>query len=101
MGTIVFSLCALTYAVLSLAAGMTWQRLLHWSGELLLVIGVLLAAKGISDVRREWTLRPGIWGKIGEIRAHAVAFLWACWNWVVKWTWLARCLHLHLTAPAR
>lgn len=95
VGTIVLCLCALAFVVLSLAAGMTWERLLHWTGELLLVIGVLLAAKGISDVRREWTSRPGIWGRIREIRAHAVAFLWACWNWIVKWTWLARLLHLH------
>lgn len=58
MGTIVVCLCVLACAVLSLAAGMTWQRLLHWTGELLLILGVLLAAKGISDVRREWTRLP-------------------------------------------
>jgi hypothetical protein len=60
MGTIVVRLCVLAGAMLRLAAGMTSQKLLHWTGELLLILGVLLAAKGISDVRREWTRLPGL-----------------------------------------
>ncbi len=33
--------------------------MLHWAGTGFLVTGVLVAAQGISDVRREWTGRPG------------------------------------------
>lgn len=66
------------------ACGRTWDSVLHWSGEALLVIGVLLAAKGIADVRREWTALPGIAGKM---RGH--------WNWLLKQiSGLARILHL-------
>ena len=42
--------------------GATWDDLLHWAGELLLISGIVLAAWGISDVRREWTQLPGFWG---------------------------------------
>ena len=103
MGTIVLCLGALAGAVISLAAGMTWQRLLHRTGELLLTIGVLLAAKGISDVRREWTRLPGLTKSAmllaRSARDSVVSFLWLCWNRrLEEWPWLARLgLRLHQT----
>lgn len=51
-------------AIAALAYGVTWKTVLHWSGESLLVIGILFAAKGIMDVRREWTALPGISGRM-------------------------------------
>jgi hypothetical protein len=95
MGTVVLCLGALASAVISLAAGMTWQRLLHWIGELLLILGVLLAAKGISDVRREWTRLPGLTKSAmllaRSARDSVVSFLWLCWNRrLEEWPWLAR-----------
>jgi hypothetical protein len=101
IGAIVLSLCVVASAVLSLAAGMTWQRLLHWAGELLLVLGVLLAAKGIRDVRREWTRLPGITKsadlKLEIVSDRAVSFLWLSWNRrVQKWPRLAERLHLRI-----
>jgi hypothetical protein len=66
------------------AYGVAWGPVLHWGGELLLVVGILLAAKGISDVRREWTSLPGITGKLRS-----------CWNWTLKQVPLiVRVLHL-------
>jgi hypothetical protein len=50
-----FVFCA---AVIALVLGLGWKGLLHWTGELLLLGGISLAAKGISDVRREWTGAP-------------------------------------------
>jgi hypothetical protein len=95
MGTIVLCLFALAFAVTGLAAGMTWERLLHWTGELLLISGVLLAAKGISDVRREWTRLPGFEKSamllFRSVLDPVVSFLWLCWNRrLEKWPWLVR-----------
>jgi len=104
MRTFVVFLVFFAVVLVLLALGLTWKGLLHWTGELLLLLGILLAVKGISDVRREWTGRPGIWRsvkhKVQSIRVRAAAFLWVRWNRVVeKWAWLARWLHLrsHLT----
>lgn len=95
---IVLVLIALLAVPLALAGGLSWRGLLRWTGELLLIIGIALAAKGISDVRREWTGLPGIWGRIKQIaqaiRVRAASVLWARWNWVLKWEWLAKRLHL-------
>ncbi len=75
-------------AVIALVLGLGWKGLLHWTGELLLIIGISLAAKGISDVRREWTGRPGIWTRAQQItqlaRARAASFLWLRWNRAVE-----------------
>jgi hypothetical protein len=101
MGMVMLGLVVLATIVLSLAAGMAWRRLLHWAGELLLIIGVVLAAKGISDVRREWTSLPGI-SKSALLKAHAarngvVSFLWLRWNrGVERWPRLAGRLGLHV-----
>ena len=74
--------------------GATWDDLLHWAGELLLISGIVLAAWGISDVRREWTQLPGFWGSIEwktrAMRAHAATTVWRTWNR------FARPLHLRL-----
>lgn len=99
IGTIVLVLVALLAAVIALALGLTWKGLLHWTGELLLVIGIALAAVGISDVRSEWTRLPGIRGRVQQaaqtIQARAISFMWARWNRAVgKWPRLARRLHL-------
>ncbi len=103
MGTIVLCLFALAFAVTGLAAGMTWERLVHWTGGLLLISGVLLAAKGISDVRREWTGLPGITKSVmlryRSVSGPVVSFLWLCWNRRLEgWPWLARLgLRIHQT----
>jgi hypothetical protein len=96
-----FVFCA---AVIALVLGLGWKGLLHWTGELLLLGGISLAAKGISDVRREWTGRPGIWTRAQQItqlaRVGAASFLWLRWNRAVeKWPQLAKRLRLriHLT----
>jgi hypothetical protein len=98
MAAILFALLGLMALVLARAAGLSWQGILHWTGELLLVLGILLAAKGISDVRREWTGLPGFWGatkqKAQVVRARAASLMWAAWNRIVKWAWLAKPLHL-------
>lgn len=104
MAAIMSLLITLLWVVLARAAGLGWKGVLHWTGELLLIIGILLAAMGISDVRREWTGRPGFWGSINQ-KAHAfgvraASFLWVRWNRAVeKWPRLAKWLHLriHLT----
>jgi hypothetical protein len=88
--TIMLVLIVLSWVVIARASGLTWKGLLHWTGELLLLIGIGLAAMGISDVRREWTRRPGIRGSVKQksqaIRVRAAARLWVAWNWIVKWT---------------
>jgi hypothetical protein len=93
MGTIVIVLIALLAAVIALALGLTWKGLLHWTGELLLIIGISLAARGISDVRREWTARQGLLGSAKQFtrarRAWAASRLWTAWNWIVKRGWFA------------
>ena len=104
MGTIMLVLVVLLAAVIALALGLTWKGLLHWTGELLLIVGIALAAVGISDVRREWTRRPGFWGTTKQnfqaIRTQAGGFLWLHWNRAMeRWPRLAKRLHLrvHLT----
>jgi hypothetical protein len=104
MAVIVFGLLTGLGALLALAAGLSWKGLLHWTGELLLLLGISLAAKGISDVRREWTHFAGFWGstrqKVLRIRTRAGSFLWLRWNRALeRRPMLARRLHLriHLT----
>jgi len=84
-----FAFCAI---VVPLAAGVAWTRVLHWIGVALLIIGILLAAKGISDVRREWTQLPGIGGQIRQrtegTRVRTAALVRKSWNWVVRETLL-------------
>ena len=84
MGTIMLVLVALLAAVIALALGLTLKGLLHWTGELLLLVGIVLAAVDISDVRSEWTRLPDIWGRVQQaaqtIHAHAGSFMWARWN---------------------
>jgi hypothetical protein len=98
MGPLVLALMVLAYVVVGRAAGLAWKTLLHWAGESLLIVGILLAAKGISDVRREWTGLPGIWGtakqKAHLVRARATSLMWAGWNRIVRWGWLAKRLNL-------
>jgi hypothetical protein len=101
MGTIVLVLIVLLGAVVTLAAGLTWKGLLHWTGELPLLLGISLAAKGISDVRREWTQLPGTWGsakqKALRIRGRGASFLWLHWNRALEqWPALARRLRLRI-----
>ena len=66
MGSVVLALTVPAYVVVGRAAGLTWKTLLHWAGEILLIAGILLAAKDISDVRREWTGLPGIWANVRQ-----------------------------------
>jgi hypothetical protein len=98
MGPIVLILVVLFTAVIALALGLTWKGLLHWTGELLLIIGILLAAIGISDVRREWTRLPGIRGRAAQgmrtIQALVVSWAWEQWNRFAERTWLGRWLGL-------
>jgi hypothetical protein len=101
MGTIVLALVTLLAAVIALALGLNWEHLLHWTGELLLIIGIVLAAKGISDVRREWTQLPGAWGSVRQealrIGARAASFIWLRWNRALeRWPVLARRLRLRV-----
>jgi hypothetical protein len=44
----------------------TLRTMLHLAGTGFLLAGVLLAAKGISDVRREWTGAPGTTGTLSR-----------------------------------
>lgn len=69
IGGVVGFLAAAAGSVLALAAGMPWERLLHWGGESLVLLGICLAAKGISDVRRTWTALPGLaaWVRAGVL----------------------------------
>jgi len=101
MGTIGLALVMLPAAVIAVDLGLTWEGLLHWTGELLLIIGIALAAKGISDVRREWTQLPGAWGSARQealrIRGRAASFLWLRWNRALeRWPVLARRLRLRV-----
>lgn len=99
MGTIVLALVALLATLIALALGLTWKGLLHWTGELLLIIGIALAAVGISDVRSEWTRLPGIRGRVQQaaqtIQARTASSVWSLWNRAVgKWPRLAKLLYL-------
>jgi hypothetical protein len=93
------ALLAFCAAVIFLLLGSGWERLLHWVGEILLVIGIWLAAIGISKVRRVWTRQPGIWALTKQIartcRGRSAARMWAAWNWIAHRHWLA---WLHLPA---
>jgi len=107
MGPVVLALMVLLYIVAGRAAGLTWKTLLHWAGEALLLVGILLAALGISEVRREWTLLPGFWGtmkqKVQVTQTRVASFLWLRWNLAVeRWPGLAKRLHMriHLTPKA-
>jgi hypothetical protein len=103
MGVVIITLVVLLVVVIWRAAGLNWKGLLHWTGELLLLLGIGLAAKGISDVRREWTSRPGMWRSIMQVRRRAVSVLWLWWDQAVMgFGRLAKWLHLrvHQTAVA-
>jgi len=88
MAVVMLYLMTLLAAVIALSLRPGWKGLLHWAGEMLLIIGIGLAARGISDVRREWTRRPGAWGTITQqvhlIRGHSASFLWLMWNRAVE-----------------
>jgi hypothetical protein len=104
MATVCICLGSVYWIVVALGLGMKWERLLHWSGEALLVVGVLLAAKGISDVRREWTRRPGIQSSVAQaaksVRDRAVAAGRDRWHrFVDGWPRVARWLGLHPQRP--
>lgn len=98
MGTVVLSLLAVLALVLARAAELPWRGVLHWTGEVLLVVGILLAAKGISDVRREWTGLPGMRGRAAQamraIRLSLASWAWERWNRFAEKNWLARRLGL-------
>ena len=100
MGSVVLALTVLAYVVVGRAAALTWKTLLHWAGEILLIAGILLAAKGISDVRRDWTGRPGISGRVRQtariVGAWIAASMWLRWNRALEaLPRLAKLLHLH------
>jgi hypothetical protein len=96
--TVVLVLAVFLAAVTALAYGLTWKGLLHWTGELLLITGILLAAIGISDVRREWTGLPGIRGRAAQrmraIQALFVSWAWEQWNRFAERTWFGQWLGL-------
>jgi hypothetical protein len=100
IGPIILALTILLYIVLTRASALTWKGTLHWAGEALLIAGIMLAAVGISDVRREWTGLPGIRGRTAQamraIRARAASWAWDRWNRFAEKNWLARRLGLPL-----
>jgi hypothetical protein len=97
MGLIVLIQVTIIAAQASLSRGVAWKDLLHWAGEVLLIAGIALAAKGVSDVRREWTSQPGLLGSLAQMRPRASARLWAWWNKVVeRWPDLAERLRVHI-----
>jgi len=80
--------------VIFLGSGRGVDRLLHWSGETLLVTGILMAAKGISDVRRAWTKLPG-WSGILAAQAkgkrdQGARSLWSAWNVLADRRWISQ-----------
>jgi hypothetical protein len=100
VGAVVLLLLLLLGLVLARAGGLGWTGILHWSGELLLITGIGLAAVGISDVRHEWTKLPGIRGRTAQamraIRARVASWAWDRWNRFAEKNWLARRLGLPL-----
>ena len=60
------------------------SNVLRYAGFAFELAGLLLAAKGIGDVRREWTQLPGIWGHTKALATRFVGALirkfWAAWN---------------------
>jgi hypothetical protein len=99
LGILAFFVASVALAV-AFAAGLPFRGFLHWTGELLLIIGISLAAWGISDVRREWTQRPGVWRSIQTKAQPIASVLWVRWNRALeRWPVLAKRLHLriHLT----
>jgi hypothetical protein len=105
---VLYNLIALrtfVWLILSLTAGMKWGRMLHWSGEGLLTISVLLAAKGISDVRRQWAQQPGIRGSMVKrtkrVTDKCAELFWLCKNrFVERLPGLARLLRLRVHRTA-
>jgi hypothetical protein len=96
MGLILPTMLTMAGSTAARTQGVTGPGILHWAGELLLVLGVILAAKGISDVRREWTSRPGIWGRTREVARPRIGLARARWYRFVGRSRLAQRLHLHL-----
>lgn len=95
------------WAIVSLPAGMKWERFLHWTGEALLAAGVLLAAKGISDVRRQWVPQQLGIKKSAEMwvssrAAKCTAVFWHCWDRSIgKWPRLTKFFHLSKRSTIR
>ena len=102
LGILVAYVAAVALAV-AFAAGLPYRGFLHWTGELLLITGISLAAWGISKVRREWTLRPGLWDHVQAVRARTASSFWVRWNRALeRWPQFAKWLHLHgHSTPAR
>jgi hypothetical protein len=94
MRRIVVSLAVQLAIVIALGSGLSLHGLLHWSGEALLVTGILMAAKGISDVRSAWTEIPGWYGvtasRLRKTRDVGARAFWSSWNAVAMHRWLAR-----------
>src|SRR6266567_3767730 len=73
IAAVVAVLLAVLVAVVALAAGLSWERLLHFAAVVLLLAGILAAAKGIRDVRLAWTSLPGLAGRLAWLEAHLLA----------------------------
>ncbi len=71
IAAVVAVLLAVLVAVVALAAGLSWERLLHFAAVVLLLAGILAAAKGIRDVRLAWTSLPGLAGRLATARERA------------------------------
>ncbi len=77
---------------LAVAFGAVATSILHWTGVVLLVAGIGLAAKGISDVRRDWTGQPGIGGSLRQVRTRTTRELWRWRNCLAGQQRMARLL---------
>ncbi len=60
------------------------MAILGWMGGAFQLLGVLLAAKGISDVRQQWTDLPGIWTRVNQVflrfSNNITGLFWKAWN---------------------
>ena len=79
----------LAYA-LAAAYGAATGSILRWTGEVLLLAGIGMAAKGIHDVRREWTGRPGIWAGAQRAGRRISGPFWKWWNRLAAYLKLPR-----------
>jgi hypothetical protein len=94
MRRVIVILMVLLAIVIFLGSGQGVDRLLHWSGETLLATGILMAAKGISDVRRAWTKLPG-WSGILAAQAkgrrdQGARSFWSAWNVLADRRWISQ-----------
>lgn len=100
-------LAVFVWVILGVALGMKWAWFLHWAGEALLVAGVLLAAKGIRDVRRQWVPQQLGILKAAEMwvssrAAKSAAVFRASWNRSIgKWPRLTKFFHLRKRVTIR